>query len=67
MIPYMMLCTINIPKTMEKLKSSSGVGEADTLSQVKPTSLLSNLAMMYVAIPRQVLGKRQEAAFSALH
>ena len=66
MTAYMMLCMMSIPKTQAKVKLSSGEGEVDTLSQVKPTSMLSNLAMIRAAIPRQVFGKRQEAAFSDL-
>lgn len=66
MMPYMMLCTINITRTQAKLKSSSGEGDLPTRLQVNPTSRLSNLAMIRVAIPRQVFGKRQEAAFSPL-
>lgn len=66
MMPYMILCTINIPRTQAKLKSSSAEGELPTRLHVNPTSRLSNLAMIRVAIPRQVFGKRQEAAFSPL-
>lgn len=66
MMPYMMLCTTSIPRTQAKLKSSSGAGDLATRLQVNPTSRLSNLAMIRVAIPRQVFGKRQEAAFSLL-
>lgn len=56
----------SIPNTQEKLKLSSGDGDVDTRSHVKPTSILSNLAMIRVAIPRQVFGKRHDAAFSDL-